>query len=226
MMDIHWIGVYYNDFTGIRIREDFMKRFLTMLASLGLCLGSTVLAQPLAPSPHGSPDSVVRSVPYQDATGAHRVVLRHTGFLQGRPDPRYPDIIAVSAELRAYDLALGPDGSRREVWRMRDFVLNCTESATLEFSSESPIITDLDRNGYAEVWLVYYTGCRGDVSPENMKILMYEAGVKHAMRGQTFVHVDGMDMGGRFREDAAFANAAPPIRRFAHDLWMRNRDHR
>jgi len=200
-----------------------VKRFLTTLASLGLCLGSTVLAQPIAPAPQGGPDGVVRAVPYRDATGAHQVVLTHTGFIQSQPDPRYPDMIAVSAELRAYDLATGPDGVAREVWRMRDFVHNCTESATVEFAPDSPIITDLDRNGYAEVWLVYYTGCHGDVSPETMKILMYEAGVKHALRGQTFVHVDGMKLGGRYREDPAFAKAAPPIRRFAHDLWMRTR---
>ncbi len=199
-----------------------MKRFLTTLASLSLCLTTVAFAQPAAMPHHGIQGEVIRSVPYHDDSGAHRVVLTHSGFIQSRPDPRDPDMIAVSAALRAYDFSAGPYGKHQN-WRMRDFVNRCTESATAEFSADSPIITDVDRNGYSEVWLVYYTGCRGDVGPDTMKIIMYEAGIKHALRGTTFVHVDGMDQGGSFREDETFASASPEIRRFGLDLWMRHR---
>ncbi|MCR5563909.1 MAG: hypothetical protein K6F46_11205, partial [Desulfovibrio sp.] len=83
-------------------------------------------------------------------------------------------------------------------------------------------ITDLDGNGVSEVWITYYVSCHGDVSPDGMKVLMYEGGKKHALRGETFLHVDGMDMGGSYKADPAFNEAPAPIRRFADELWRRN----
>ena len=54
-----------------------------------------------------------------------------------------------------------------------------------------------------------------------MKILMYENGKKYAMRGETFVHADGMDLGGRYKADEAFASSAPVFRQYADQLWQK-----
>ncbi len=197
-------------------------RKILILSALLLGVSAAGAREPSPPVPSGFPGiqgKVVRTASYADRSGRHTVVLTHSGYRQARPDPRDPGTVAVSADLRAYDF------TRRGgelVWRMHDYVHGCVTSATAEFSADSPVITDLDRDGITEVWLIYYTGCHGDVSPDTMKILMYEGGRKHAMRGKTFVHVDGMDMGGRYVEDAAFAGAPAPIRRFARSLWKRH----
>ncbi|MBQ7618410.1 MAG: hypothetical protein IJS50_06000, partial [Desulfovibrio sp.] len=102
---------------------------------------------------------------------------------------------------------------------------NCETSLSLEFAKSSPIVTDLDHNGLAEVWLTYYLACRGDVSPEGMKIIMYENGQKYALRGETFLHVDGQDLGGKYQLDSAFKKAPEVFRRFADQLWQKQKRH-
>ena len=104
------------------------------------------------------------------------------------------------------------------------FIHDCFTSATCEFSSDSPVITDLDKNGIQEVWMTVYIGCRGDVGPVGMKILMYENGKKYALRGETFVHVDDMDLGGTYKADPEFTKAPAVFLQFADRLWQKNKN--
>jgi hypothetical protein len=50
-------------------------------------------------------------------------------------------------------------------------------------------INDLDHNGIAEIWLMYKIVCHGDVSPCEMKIIIYEEKQKIAMRGENKVQI-------------------------------------
>ncbi len=159
---------------------------------------------------------------YTDSRGRHMVILTHTGLYQSRPDAANPDFICGNGDLYAYGYDNDGAASPTLVWRIHDYVHDCGTSATAEFSQDSPVITDLDGNGVSEVWITYYVGCRGDVSPEGMKILMHEGGKKYALRGETFVHVDGMDLGGVYKADPAFAAAPAAFRQFAGQLWRKN----
>ncbi len=162
---------------------------------------------------------LVKKVTFLDAKGVNDVILTHTGMYPSKPgDEEGPS----NSELHAYGYVAGGAQSI-PVWQMHDFVHACEAGAEAEFSPDSPVITDLDENGLSEIWLTYYVGCRGDVSPIGMKILMYEGGRKYALRGETFVHADGMDMGGTYRADPAFENAHERFRHFADRLWQRNK---
>lgn len=162
--------------------------------------------------------NILKRISYEDAEGKHLVLLTHTGIFQTKPDP---EMICTNGDLYAYGFDV-LDDSLMPTFTMHDFVHDCETSETLEFSRDSPVITDLDKNGLSEVWIVYYVGCRGDVSPVGMKLLMYEKGKKHAMRGLTFVHVDDLDLGGTYKEDANFLKAPKVIRQFADKLWKKN----
>ena len=61
-----------------------------------------------------------------------------------------------------------------QVWQINDLVEDCPLSLEIEFIPEALRITDLDGDGLNEIWVVYRLGCRGDVSPLGMKIIMYE----------------------------------------------------
>lgn len=163
-----------------------------------------------------------KKTPYTDSRGRHMVILTHTGLYQSRPQPADPDFICGNGDLYAY--GYDNDGATPPTlaWRMHDYVHDCETSATADFAPDSPVITDLDGNGISEVWITYYVGCRGDVSPEGMKILMYEGGRKYALRGETFVHMDGMDLGGTYKADPAFSAAPAAFRQFADQLWRKN----
>ncbi len=158
---------------------------------------------------------------YTDSRGKNLVILTHTGIYTSKPTAD-PDFICSSGDLYAYgytnDGAVPPTLS----WRMHDYVHECETSARADFSQDSPIVTDLDGNGISEVWITYYIGCHGDVSPDGMKILMYEGNKKYALRGETFVHVDGMDQGGKYKADPAFSSAPSVFRQYADKLWQKN----
>lgn len=53
-----------------------------------------------------------------------------------------------------------------------------------------------------------------------MKIVMYQAGKKHAVRGRNKVeYAEGKFDGGEYTFDPAFNKALPAFKVFAKDLW-------
>ncbi len=201
-----------------------MKQLFISLLFCGICLGLgsyDVSAASLAEFPEVQ-GPIFKKISYTDSTGKNDLVLTQTESYPSTPNPSQPDFICGNQEINAYAYSKSIDSTKPSLmWRMHDFVHDCETSATCEFAKDSPVVTDLDGNGVSEVWLVYYIGCRGDVSPIGMKILMYEGGKKHALRGETFVHVDGMDMGGSYQADQAFAAASPVFRKYADQLWQK-----
>ncbi len=66
-----------------------------------------------------------------------------------------------------------------------DFAKECPLYIQVNFIRNTFAVTDLNKNGKAEVWLMYKTACRSDVSPANMKIVMYEGNKKYMQEEQT-----------------------------------------
>jgi hypothetical protein len=83
-------------------------------------------------------------------------------------------------------------------------------------------LTDLNKNGIPEIWMVYKTYCKGDVSPSTMKLIMYEGKQKYAMRGSSKVRVSVKDFaGGEYKFDKAFEASTSAIKKFAQQLWKK-----
>ncbi|HEY9195178.1 MAG TPA: hypothetical protein VIM77_02900, partial [Mucilaginibacter sp.] len=99
----------------------------------------------------------------------------------------------------------------------------CPVEITAKYISKTFAVTDLDKNGEAEVWLMYATTCRGDVSPANLKIIMHEADKKYAMRGTSRSPVTDKDwMGGEYTFDEAFKSSPQVFKQYAKVLWKQN----
>ncbi|MBQ4132622.1 MAG: hypothetical protein IJD04_02680 [Desulfovibrionaceae bacterium] len=158
---------------------------------------------------------------YADNMGYHALILSHRPDYQSTPDPAYPDFICGNGDLYAYNY-LDESGGPTLIWQIHDYVHDCEASVTTEFAEENPVITDLDGNGVSEVWIVYYIGCRGDISPEGMKIIMFEGSRKYALRGETLIQMPGMEMGGDYEADPAFNSAPPAFLQYARQLWQKN----
>lgn len=203
-----------------------MQKLLLPLFFSVICFAFTS-STVLAGSVSGFPDvqgPLLKKISYTDSTGQNDVLLTQTESYASTPDASQPDYICGNQEIHAYGYRKSMESAKPSlVWRMHDFVHDCEASATCEFAKDSPVLTDLDGNGISEVWLIYYIGCRGDVSPLGMKILMYEGGKKYALRGETFVHVDGMDLGGTYQADEAFTSASPVFRQYADQLWQKHK---
>lgn len=70
---------------------------------------------------------------------------------------------------------------------------------------------------------MYKTVCHGDVSPCDMKIIMYQGTQKFAMRGQNKVKISKNEsIGGKYTFDKAFIEAPKSFTNFALTLWNTN----
>lgn len=105
----------------------------------------------------------------------------------------------------------------QKAWSMSDGIDECMFD--LVYKARKPEITDLDGDGIKEVWLIYYQTCVSDVSPAQMKILVYERKEgethKYALRGETYNKFE--KIGGEFKAD--FKGADPALLEHAKKLW-------
>lgn len=107
-------------------------------------------------------------------------------------------------------------------WKMYDFTDLCNVDLEATYK-DNAYVTDLNKNGMAEVWLTYIEACKGDVSPSDMKVIMHEGAKKFAMRGTTRVNIGGGKyMGGSYTFDEAFKAAPASFRDYATQLWKKN----
>jgi hypothetical protein len=201
---------------------------LTAFSALLLCsLGAQaqLRVSPLAPAAVPATlkrsGRVVQALRYTDRTGTYTVLATEIG---PRPDPAAQSSDGQRADLYAYHY---PATGAAPTWQVHDFVDDCPLDLAAQFVPKSLTVTDLDQDGTAEVWLVYRTTCRGDVSPSTQKIIMYEGPRKYAVRGTSRLAIGGGKYdGGTYTLDAAWQAAPVAFRQQAAKLWQQHRDER
>jgi len=162
---------------------------------------------------------IINAVRWTDSLGDNIVLTTETGETKSKsiPDDDYRD-----AALYAYHYMVQGD-SLKLTWKVYDFTKDCPVDIRANFIANTFAITDLNKDGKAEVWLMYRTVCHGDVSPSNMKIIMYEDNKKFAIRGSNRVEVSGTEsVGGQYSFDEAFKKAPEVFRHYATQLWKKN----
>lgn len=149
-----------------------------------------------------------------DRTGNHITLICETGEFPSKHE-QYEDF--RDAELFAYDFI---NNGSKQSWKLHDYVRNCPVDITASFIRKAFQLTDLNKDGVGEIWVMYRTSCHGDVSPSEMKIIMHEGGQKFAMRGRSKVKYSetGYD-GGEYEFDNAFIQGPNEFRAFAEKLW-------
>jgi hypothetical protein len=178
---------------------------------------------------------------WQDLLGSNYLILSQSKFIKpeiaieaskkyqlmtynGRTDTVY-DIEADyrEKELYAYHY-VQKDDSIFLLWKILDFEKDCPYDLTLEYLTKKPVITDKDGDGICETWLIYWLGCRSDVSAINMKLIMHEGRNKYAIRGTRKIRYgsepDQVD-GGIMKKDDSFDKLPQVIVDFAVDLWAK-----
>jgi hypothetical protein len=162
-----------------------------------------------------------KAIQWKDEVGDNLVILSETGYHRSEKFKHEFDD-SSDFELFAYHFTLDKNNSQ-QIWKMYDFVADCPVDIEAEFYSQFPMITDLDKNGIAEVWIMYKVGCHGDVSPVNLKLIMYEGNKKYAMRGENKVQVGANEyLGGEYKFDKAFNSAPITFKNYAIKLWKDN----
>jgi len=164
--------------------------------------------------------NILNAVRWTDNTGDNIVILTMTDKTQSKnaPDDSYSD-----GALYAYHYLVS-GYSIKETWIVYDYVEECPVDMFLYFVGKTFPVTDLNKDGKAEVWVMYKVSCQGDVSPIPMKIIMYQDNKKFALRGTTRVKVSATDyIGGEYSFDEAFKNAPVQFRQYAVKLWKQHK---
>ncbi len=114
---------------------------------------------------------------------------------------------------------LGDDGSQL-LWKIQDFIRDCEVDITLEYIESSLFVSDINKNGIGESTFLYKLSCKGDVSPDDLKLMMHESDKKYAIRGSMDLDVTGYGLErGVMNVDASFNDAPEGFRDFAVDRW-------
>jgi hypothetical protein len=165
------------------------------------------------------------AVRWVDSLDDNIVILTETGIYQSKKFKHECD--GGDAELFAYHYIVKGD-SAFQTWRVYDFISDCPVDIEAKFIKNSFQVTELNKDGVSEIWIMYKTACHGDVSPCDMKIIMYQGQQKFAIRGQNRVFGGTDDrgkksyIGGDYKYDKAFADGPKEFLEFAKKLWDKN----
>jgi hypothetical protein len=172
------------------------------------------------PKDVGYKGEVKNAVRWSDKNGQHIVVTTETGTFTSKNVQR--DIDPMDALLYVHHFVV-KNGKAVETWKITDGVKECPLDIQVAFIKNTFHVTDLDNDGIAEVWVMYKTACHGDVSPCDMKVIMYEGAQKYAMRGENRVKISETEQfGGEYKFDAAFQKGSKLFREHAKKMWKDN----
>lgn len=159
----------------------------------------------------------VQTIKYQDNTGTYLALTTQTGEQPQKGDDEFKQ-----AHLYAYVYQMNASGTPTLLWQLHDMVTDCNLDIVAGFVPGSLTITDLDKNGKAEVWVAYRLSCKGDVSPNDLKIIMHEGTTKYAKRGVGKIKVGGklQPDGGEITSDD-FKKAPVLFKQQADQLWKK-----
>lgn len=163
---------------------------------------------------------VKNAISWTDKLGENFVLTCETGEFKtknAQNDSR-------DAEIYAYHYIRSKNGFQQN-WKIYDFVKDCPVDIQASFLKNTLAVTDLNKDGIGEIWIMYKTACQGDVSPCDMKIIMYQEKIKWAMRGQNRVQISDKEFdGGKYTFDKAFTDAPNYYKDYAKKLWNNNID--
>lgn len=194
-----------------------LKFLLPLLFTNALCAAQQPL--PTEINYEGKQKGVLE---WNDAQGKHLLLLTETGEYSSSKFKHEND--GLDAELFAYHFLYDAVTKKhKQVWRIYDYVSDCNLDIKAGFVPKAATHTDLNKNGIPEIWVVYQLQCTGDISPPEMKIIMYEGNKKHAMRGLcTGIEGNTVFEKGYYEFDSPFKAAAPVVKDFAKKLWQKH----
>lgn len=164
---------------------------------------------------------IVNASRYTDSEGEHLIITTETGVVDVKS--KDPDENGLrKSDLYAYSYII-KNGVPALNWQMHDLSGDCPVDPKASYVAKTFAVTDLDKNGKAEVWLMYSVACRGDVSPASMKIIMHEGTKKFALRGESYVKLTATEQyGGKYTLDELFKKAPKAFTDYAAQLWKNN----
>jgi len=154
-------------------------------------------------------DRDIDTVKYIDKAGIHLLSLSSSGEIAGSEEGTRSSFIHMVHQLIRSD-------QNQILWEIKDGVEDCPVDVEAKFLSE-PRFTDFNNDGIKEVWMIYQTACKGDISPSTIIVkMMDERGIPYTLEGaQLLVYTDGTVEGGDYSFDTKFMKTNNTYRDYA-----------
>ncbi|CAM4115275.1 MULTISPECIES: M949_RS01915 family surface polysaccharide biosynthesis protein [Flavobacterium] len=148
--------------------------------------------------------TVVEALKWKDKQGENILIQTVTGHFNWKDYEENSTnyMIQDKSELYAYLFQKGENENEyQRKWKIYDFTECFGVDWFTGFIPKATTITDLNKDGIAEITIPYVLICRGGMDPGTMKIIMYEASTKYALRGETKLMCDSKNpYGGEYTE--------------------------
>lgn len=179
---------------------------------------------------------LIRTKTAQDAKGKFEVIKTDGKFVNSKKvngkmilgeyvGGKTDTIWAPEAEYRlkgifTYHYVIDKKDTLRTLWKNIDQVTECSYKNINANYLSKPIITDIDKDGSAEVWFVYQLGCRdNNKTPLVVKIVLYIGKESYVFKGTQIIQDGEKTIGGEVKPDKAFENLSQAYRDYALALW-------
>lgn len=110
-------------------------------------------------------------------------------------------------------------GDYRVVSEIEEVESDCGFDNRAAFSATLLAVTDLDKNGLAEIIVVYRLGCSSELSPDQLRLVMFENGKMHKISGTTIADYGEWKDGGKTFVDPSFEKLTEEQRNEAMRIW-------
>ncbi|HWV75103.1 MAG TPA: hypothetical protein VN040_25465 [Pseudosphingobacterium sp.] len=154
-------------------------------------------------------DRDIDTVKYIDKAGVHLLSLSSSGEIAGSEEGTRSSFIHMVHQLIR-------SNQNQTLWEIKDGVEDCPLDVEAKFLAE-PRFTDFNNDGVKEVWIIYQTACKGDISPSTIIVkLMDERGTPYTLEAvQLITYPDGTIEGGDYSFDSKFMEKSNTYRDYA-----------
>ncbi|MDJ1497770.1 hypothetical protein QNI19_32820 [Cytophagaceae bacterium DM2B3-1] len=161
----------------------------------------------------------IQALSWEDKNGENLIILTETEMKEGKEEKD-----GRSKELYAFHYIDKSTNTFQQLRQIYDFEKDCPFDVMVDHVAGSLSVTDLDKDGFAEITFLYTVGCRSDVSPDVLKLMMLENGEKYAIRGRTVLYENGSPMKDYAETpakvvDASFNKAPKAFLDYANKQW-------
>ncbi len=154
---------------------------------------------------------------WKDKMGLNQLIFTVQNKFVEWKDAEYDDMGDNYRYLRVYHFA-GTKNDYSLIREIKDGFDACGSppfALENEFYKNSISITDLNKNGYAEITFMYYLLCASELTPVTTKLMMLENGEKYAIRGNSYI--PEYEMGGE--KNLSLKGADQVLKDYASDIW-------
>ena len=159
--------------------------------------------------------NVVYSTRWKDKAGEHLFIATEWDVVQ-QTDSAGVQLRSAWLAARHYLL----QDSTVLTWTESDSIIDCQHMLYNGFVNSQFNVTDMDRDGVAEVWMMIKKFCRSDTSPADLQLVIHEREQRYTMIGTEKTRLSKTDViGGEFAINNEFREGQKLFLDKAKNVW-------